>query len=228
MVVHDKIRLTGVLQRGPFRHREGPRHSLRPSCASRSSTSCSSPVPPRRGAEQQLLQEALEQVELADRLGYHAVWVPERHFQEERSGASAPAVFLAAAAARTNTIRLGYGPVPLALHGTNPAFVVETAATLDLVSGGRVALAAGESVAGAELGAFGVARADQRARWRAALGVAARMMVETPFAGGDGMPAARQVVPQAGPDAAPAAVARRREARRPRGWPPRAASARCC
>jgi alkanesulfonate monooxygenase SsuD/methylene tetrahydromethanopterin reductase-like flavin-dependent oxidoreductase (luciferase family) len=154
------------------------------------------PGPAGPGAEQQLLQEALEQVELADRLGYHAVWVPERHFQEERSGASAPAVFLAAAAARTNTIRLGYGPVPLALHGTNPVFVVETACSLDLVSGGRVALAAGESVAGAELGAFGVARADQRARWRAALGVAARMMVETPFAGAPGMPAARAVVPK--------------------------------
>jgi alkanesulfonate monooxygenase SsuD/methylene tetrahydromethanopterin reductase-like flavin-dependent oxidoreductase (luciferase family) len=148
------------------------------------------------GAEQQLLQEALEQVELADRLGYHAVWVPERHFQEERSGAAAPAVFLAAAAVRTNTIRLGYGPVPLALHGANPALEVETAASLDVVSGGRVALAVGESAAGAELGGFGVVRAEQRAAWRDALGVAARMMVETPFAGGGGLPA-RAVVPRA-------------------------------
>jgi alkanesulfonate monooxygenase SsuD/methylene tetrahydromethanopterin reductase-like flavin-dependent oxidoreductase (luciferase family) len=87
------------------------------------------------GAQQRLLQEALEQVELADRLGYHAAWVPERHFEEERSGASAPAVFLAAAAARTKAIRLGCGPVPLAVH--HPALVVEALTTLDLVSGAR-------------------------------------------------------------------------------------------
>lgn len=152
-----------------------------------------------RGAEQQRVQEALEQVELADRLGYHAAWVPERHFQEERSGASAPAVFLAAAAARTKAIRLGYGPVPLAFH--RPAFVVEALATLDLVSGGRASFAVGESRAGAELGAFGVAREEQRARWVEALGVAARMMVETPFAGEGGAVPARQVVPR--PVAAP-------------------------
>jgi alkanesulfonate monooxygenase SsuD/methylene tetrahydromethanopterin reductase-like flavin-dependent oxidoreductase (luciferase family) len=147
-----------------------------------------------RGAEQQVLQDALEQVELADLLGYHAVWVPERHFEEERSAASAPAVFLAAAAARTKDIRLGYGPVPLGLHGS-PVFFAETATTLDLISRGRVTLAAGESDAGAELGAFGVPRAQQRARWREALGTAARMMVETPFAGAGAMPA-RQVVPR--------------------------------
>jgi alkanesulfonate monooxygenase SsuD/methylene tetrahydromethanopterin reductase-like flavin-dependent oxidoreductase (luciferase family) len=149
------------------------------------------------GAQERLLQEALAQIELADRLGYHAAWVPERHFEEERSGASAPAVFLAAAAARTKGIRLVCGPVPLAVH--HPALAVEALTTLDLISGGRAELAVGETTAGATAGAFGVARASQRERLREALGAAARMMVETPFAGIDGghlrMPP-REVVPK--------------------------------
>jgi alkanesulfonate monooxygenase SsuD/methylene tetrahydromethanopterin reductase-like flavin-dependent oxidoreductase (luciferase family) len=156
------------------------------------------PLATAPGARQRLLQQALEQVELADRLGYHAVRVPERHFEEERSGASAPAVFLAAAAARTKDIRLGWGPVPLAVH--HPALLVESLATLDLVSSGRAELAVGESFAGATVGAFGVARATQRTAVLEALGVAARMMAETPFAGVDGehvgrMPV-REVVPK--------------------------------
>ena len=53
------------------------------------------PHPP--GAEEQLLRDALEQVELADRLGFHSVWEVEHYFLEEYSHNSAPEVFLAAA-----------------------------------------------------------------------------------------------------------------------------------
>ena len=53
--------------------------------------------------------EALEQVALADRLGFDNAWVVEHHFLEEYSHSSAPEVFLAAAAARTERIRLGHG-----------------------------------------------------------------------------------------------------------------------
>ena len=38
------------------------------------------PRPWREGAEGRLLSDALEQVELADRLGFHAVWEVEHHF----------------------------------------------------------------------------------------------------------------------------------------------------
>ena len=37
------------------------------------------------GAEEQLLRDALEQVELADRLGFESVWEVEHHFLEEYS-----------------------------------------------------------------------------------------------------------------------------------------------
>ncbi len=149
--------------------------------------------------EQRLIQEALEQIELADRVGLDSVWEVEHHFLEEYSHSSASGVFLGAASQRTQRIRLGLGILPLPLGYQHPARVAETAAMLDLVSGGRVELGTGETSSGAELEGFGVDRETKRAQWEELLGVVARMMVEEPFAGADGrfltMPP-RNVVPK--------------------------------
>ena len=75
-----------------------------------SSTNTSFPGPGPRG-EQKLFQDALDQVELADRLGFDNVWEVEHHFLEEYSHSSAPEVFLAACSQRTKQIRLGHGIV---------------------------------------------------------------------------------------------------------------------
>ncbi len=53
------------------------------------------PKPWTEGAEQRLFDEALEQVRLADRLGFDYAWEVEHHFLEEYSHSSAPEVFLA-------------------------------------------------------------------------------------------------------------------------------------
>jgi alkanesulfonate monooxygenase SsuD/methylene tetrahydromethanopterin reductase-like flavin-dependent oxidoreductase (luciferase family)/putative sterol carrier protein len=157
------------------------------------------PRPWDAGAEHRLLQEALAQVELADRLGYDTVWAAEHHFLEESSHSSVPGVFLAAASQRTKRIRLGFGIVPLPPGYQHPARVAEAAATLDLVSDGRVELGTGEGATGAELAGVGVDRATARAQWAEAIATVAQMMVETPFAGADGdhvkMPP-RNVVPK--------------------------------
>ncbi|MET0604642.1 MAG: LLM class flavin-dependent oxidoreductase [Baekduia sp.] len=157
------------------------------------------PRPWDAGAEHRLLQEALVQVELADRLGYDAVWAAEHHFLEEASHSSAPGVFLAAASQRTKNIRLGFGVLPLPPGYQHPARVAETAATLDLVSDGRVELGTGEGSTGAELAGFGIDRATTRVQWVEAIAAVAQMMVETPFSGADGdhikMPP-RNVVPK--------------------------------
>ena len=60
------------------------------------------------GDEAKLIADALEQVELADRLGFGYVWEVEHHFLEEYSHSSSPEVFLAAASQRTKNIRLGH------------------------------------------------------------------------------------------------------------------------
>jgi alkanesulfonate monooxygenase SsuD/methylene tetrahydromethanopterin reductase-like flavin-dependent oxidoreductase (luciferase family) len=157
------------------------------------------PRPWEAGDEHRVVKEAIEQVRLADRLGYHGVWATEHHFLEEYAHLSAPDVFLGACAPITDTIRLGLGALPLPLAFQHPARVAERAATLDLVSDGRVELGTAESATGAELGGFGVDRDRRRAEWAEALELVARMMVEEPFAGVDGehlaMPP-RNVVPK--------------------------------
>ncbi len=59
------------------------------------------PRPWEEGSELKLIQDALEQVELADKLGFDVVWEVEHHFLEEYSHSSAPEVFLAACSQRT-------------------------------------------------------------------------------------------------------------------------------
>jgi alkanesulfonate monooxygenase SsuD/methylene tetrahydromethanopterin reductase-like flavin-dependent oxidoreductase (luciferase family) len=136
--------------------------------------------------EHRLLKDALEQVELADRLGFDYCWEVEHHFLEEYSHSSAPEVFLAAASQRTSRIRLGHGIVQLPPGYNHPARVAERIATLDLVSDGRVEFGTGESSSETELGGFGIAREDKRAQWDEALDVVTRMLVEEPFAGHHG------------------------------------------
>ena len=157
------------------------------------------PRPWEPDAEQRTLANALEQIELADRIGIDHVWEVEHHFLEEYSHSSAPEVFLAAASQRTNRIRLGHGIVQLPLGFNHPARVAERIATLDLVSGGRVEFGTGESSSQMELGGYGVPREEKRDQWDEALDAVTRMFVEQPFAGYDGkflkMPP-RNVVPK--------------------------------
>jgi alkanesulfonate monooxygenase SsuD/methylene tetrahydromethanopterin reductase-like flavin-dependent oxidoreductase (luciferase family) len=150
-------------------------------------------------SEHRLLKDALEQVELADRVGIDYVWEVEHHFLEEYSHSSAPEVFLAAASQRTSRIRLGHGIVQLPFNFNHTARVAERIATLDLVSDGRVEFGTGEASSEAELGGFLIDRTQKRAQWNEALDAVTRMFVESPFAGYDGeffeMPA-RGVVPK--------------------------------
>src|SRR5258708_23768569 len=144
------------------------------------------PRPWDKASEHRLLKEALDQVELADRLGIDYVWEVEHHFREEYSHSSAPEVFLAAASQRTKRIRLGHGIVQLPLAFNHTARIAERIATLDLVSDGRVEFGTGEASSEAELGGFGIDRATKRDQWNEALDAVTRMFVEEPFAGYDG------------------------------------------
>ncbi len=141
------------------------------------------PRPWSDGAELKLFQDALDQVELADKLGFDTVWEVEHHFLEEYSHSSAPEVFLAACSQRTKNIRLGHGIVQTAPAYNHPARVAERIATLDLVSKGRVELGTGESSSRAELRGFRIDVEHKRAMWREGLKVALRCMTETPFTG---------------------------------------------
>jgi alkanesulfonate monooxygenase SsuD/methylene tetrahydromethanopterin reductase-like flavin-dependent oxidoreductase (luciferase family) len=157
------------------------------------------PRPWREGGERQRVEEALEQVELADRLGLDCAWVQEHHFLEEYSHSSAPEVFLAACSQRTRRIRLGHGIVVMSPKFNPPARVAERLAMLDLLSGGRMEWGTGESGTRLELEGFGVDFVDKRPMWAEAVRECARMLSAEPYPGHQGryfsMPA-RNVVPK--------------------------------
>src|SRR5256884_3033933 len=150
-------------------------------------------------AERRIYREMLEQVELADRLGFDYVFEVEHHFLEEYSHSSAPEVFLAAASQRTKRIRLGHGIVLTPPPVNHPARVAERIAMLDLVSDGRVEFGSGESSSDMELEGFGVSPTEKRAMWQEAAAQVALMLSQSPYPGYDGkyfkMPP-RNVVPK--------------------------------
>ncbi len=144
------------------------------------------PRPWHEGAEHKLFQDALAQVELADKLGFDYIWEVEHHFLEEYSHSSAPEVFLAACSQRTEQIRLGHGIVLMPPAYNHPARVAERIATLDLVSNGRVEWGTGESASHMELGGFNVDPKVKRQMWAECTCETAKMMVQSPYAGHDG------------------------------------------
>ena len=79
------------------------------------------------------VQQLLEEIELADRVGLDAYGIGEHH--REEYVASSPAVLLAAAAARTKNIRLTSAVT--VLSSDDPVRVFQDFATLDLISNGR-------------------------------------------------------------------------------------------
>jgi alkanesulfonate monooxygenase SsuD/methylene tetrahydromethanopterin reductase-like flavin-dependent oxidoreductase (luciferase family) len=157
------------------------------------------PRPWHDGDELKLFQDALDQVELADKLGIDHAWEVEHHFLEEYSHSSAPEVFLAACSQRTKNIRLGHGIVLMPPGYNHPARVAERIATLDLVSNGRVEFGTGESSALLELGGYRVPVEKKRDMWRETVEQCLNMMVMNPYPGFKGqyfeMPC-RNIVPK--------------------------------
>ena len=125
------------------------------------------PRPWTEDGEFVLINNALDQVELADQLGYDFAWEVEHHFLEEYSHSSAPEVFLAAASQRTKNIRLAHGIIQLTTN--HPARVAERVSTLDLLSNGRVELGIGEGSSVTELHPFDRRFRDKRAVWEDAV-----------------------------------------------------------
>ena len=157
------------------------------------------PRPWQPDDEHRLFKNTLDEIELADRLGFDCVWTVEHHFLEEYSHCSSPEVLLAAASQRTKRIRLGHGIVQLPNEINPTARVAERIGALDLISDGRVEFGTGEGSSVAELHGFGVDWDSKREQWADNLDAVTRMMVEEPFAGWDGkwlkMPP-RNVIPK--------------------------------
>lgn len=97
------------------------------------------PVSARRTEPAERLRNLIEEIELADQVGLDVFGLGEHHRPDY--AASAPAVILAAAAARTKSIRLT--SAVSVLSSDDPVRVFQQFATLDLLSGGRAEIMAG-------------------------------------------------------------------------------------
>ena len=106
------------------------------------------------------VREVLDLATRAEELGFDSVWASEHIFNvsyvQERIGNRPyyePLTILSYVAATTNTIGLGTSVLVLPYH--NPIRLAKTAATLDVVSGGRLTLGVGVGVIEEELAAMG-------------------------------------------------------------------------
>ncbi len=123
------------------------------------------PKPFVGGIERTVYENALEQSRLADELGFEWVWAVEHHFLEEYSHCSSPELFLTAVAMQTKRIRVGHGAVVCVPEMNHPIRVAERAATLDLLSGGRLEFGTARSSTWTELGGFEVNPDDTKKTW---------------------------------------------------------------
>ena len=102
------------------------------------------------------LQQLIEQIEIADKLGLDVFGVGEHHRREFLD--SAPTVILAAAAARTRRIRLTSAVT--VLSAADPVRLFQEFATLDLLSKGRAEMVVGRGSSIEAFPLFGLSLKD--------------------------------------------------------------------
>ena len=113
--------------------------------------------------------QTIEQIVLGDQLGFDVAWLAEMHFQPEYSVMPSPIVVGAAVAARTQRIRIGTGVILLPLH--DPLRAAEDAATLDIISNGRLEYGIGRGGRPSHYYGFGIPVEDRDERFTEALDV---------------------------------------------------------
>ena len=122
----------------------------------------------QREHEQRAYREVLEQIRLADTLGFHTSWHVEHHFREGRSHCPSPEVLIGALSQITENLRLGFGVTLMPHAFTPPMRVAEKVATADILSNGRIEWGTGRSTP-MEQTAFGVDREESREQWEEAI-----------------------------------------------------------
>jgi limonene 1,2-monooxygenase len=117
-------------------------------------------------------QRDLDFVTHLDRLGFDEFWCGEHHSSGWEMIAS-PEMFLAAAAQRTQRIRLGTGVVSLPYH--HPFNVAQRIVQLDYMTGGRVLFGSGPGALPSDARTFGIDQTLLRDRQDEALGIIVRL-----------------------------------------------------
>ena len=109
----------------------------------------------------------------AEALGYHSTFLVEHHFTGFGQ-VSASLSLLTWVAAKTKTLRLGTAVLVLPWH--NPVLLAEQAATIDLLSGGRLDFGAGKGYRHNEFAGFCVPIEEADARFNESLDVIVKVL----------------------------------------------------
>jgi|TARA_B110000263_G_scaffold25416_1_gene19460 alkanesulfonate monooxygenase SsuD/methylene tetrahydromethanopterin reductase-like flavin-dependent oxidoreductase (luciferase family) len=114
------------------------------------------------------INRSMERIELGDSMGMDEIWLAEHHFS--RHGlVSGIFSMLGHVAARTKNARIGTAIVVLPFR--NPIQVAEEAATVDILSGGRLTLGVGAGYQRMEFEAYGLDIGEARAKFKEYLAV---------------------------------------------------------
>ncbi len=116
--------------------------------------------------------EIIEQIAWAETIGYDDVWLSEHHFTDDGYGPS-PIVQAAAIAVKTKKIRIGMSVLLLPLY--HPVRLAEDAATVDILSGGRLELGAGLGYRPEEFAGLGFSLKDRGGRANESLEIIRRL-----------------------------------------------------
>ena len=129
--------------------------------------------------ESEAFDEAMEQVDAAERLGLDVMWLAELHFEPRRSVLSAPLSIASAIAARTSRMKIGIAVQVLPL--CHPLRLAEEAATVDQLSHGRLIFGVGRSGVAQTYEAYGVSYAESRERFREILDIVEQAWTKPSF-----------------------------------------------
>jgi alkanesulfonate monooxygenase SsuD/methylene tetrahydromethanopterin reductase-like flavin-dependent oxidoreductase (luciferase family) len=123
-------------------------------------------------------RRTLDQIRLADELGYDHVWITEHHFVDD---GYMPSALVVSAAIAAVTERIAIGQDVMLLPFANPVRLAEDVAVLDNLSGGRIMVGAGMGYVPSEFAGMGVPRNERRARMDDTLAVLQRAWTEDEF-----------------------------------------------
>jgi probable F420-dependent oxidoreductase len=119
------------------------------------------PDDPRSDAD--VYRDAIERCVAAERYGFDSVWVSEHHFVDD---GYMPSLLVLAAAIAQATQRVDVGTAVLLAPLYDPLRLAEDAATVDLISDGRLILGLGAGWRPEEFDVFGIPLAERAARMR--------------------------------------------------------------
>jgi len=121
-------------------------------------------------------RETIEQIVLADELGFEIAWLAELHFHRSFSIMPSPLLLAAAVAQRTRRIRIGTAVTLLPFH--HPLRAAEEAAVTDILTGGRLDYGVGRGTIAIHFQGFNVSLDESRERFEESLGIIVRAWTE--------------------------------------------------